>query len=222
MRRHRSMVENRIEDRLPTCCPETASARRHLVEHDAEREQIGARVQLLAARLLRRHVGDRAERRARAGQDSSATPRSAAASTPPTGVRPRRQLRQAEIEHLRVAARRDEDVGRLDVAVDDALRVRGVQRVGNLDRRGRAAARSASGLPPMRCFSVCPSSNSMAMNGWPSCSPMSWIVQMFGWLSAEAARASRWNRSSACGSCASSSRQELQRDVRPSRVSSAL
>ena len=29
------------------------------------------------------------------------------------------------------------------------------------------------------------------MNGRPSYSPMSWIVQMFGWFSADAARASR-------------------------------
>ena len=41
---------------------------RHLVEHGAEREQIGARVQLFRPRLLRRHVGDRAQRRARTGQ----------------------------------------------------------------------------------------------------------------------------------------------------------
>ena len=41
---------------------------RHLVEHDAEREQIGARVELFAARLFRRHVRDRAHGAARARQ----------------------------------------------------------------------------------------------------------------------------------------------------------
>jgi hypothetical protein len=35
------------------------------------------------------------------------------------------------------------------------------------------------------------------MNHCPSCASMSWTVQMPGWLSAEAARASRWKRSSA-------------------------
>jgi hypothetical protein len=32
----------------------------------------------------------------------------------------------------------------------------------------------------------------MAMNARPESSPMSWIVQMLGWLSADAAWASRW------------------------------
>ena len=43
-------------------------ARGHLVKHSSEGEQIGARVQILAAHLLRRHVGNRAQRRSRGGQ----------------------------------------------------------------------------------------------------------------------------------------------------------
>ena len=43
-------------------------------------------------------------------------------------------LGDAEVEHLRVAARGDEDVRRLDVAVEDARRVRRVQRVDDLER----------------------------------------------------------------------------------------
>ena len=42
---------------------------------------------------------------------------------------------------------------------------------------------------------------------------MSWIVQMCGWLSAEAARASRSKRSSAGAIVGQLRRQELQRDV---------
>ena len=42
-------------------------------------------------------------------------------------------LRQSEIQNLGVSALGDEDVGGLDVAVDDALRMRGVERVGDLD-----------------------------------------------------------------------------------------
>ena len=42
-------------------------------------------------------------------------------------------FRQAEIENLGVAARGDENICGLDVAMDDALRVRGVERVGNLN-----------------------------------------------------------------------------------------
>src|ERR1017187_7616542 len=43
------------------------------------------------------------------------------------------------------------------------------------------------GRPPMQYFSITPSRNSMAMNACPSCSPMSWMVQMLGWFSADAA-----------------------------------
>ena len=45
-----------------------------------------------------------------------------------------RQLGQAEVQDLRLPALGDEDVRGLDVAVDDALRVRGVEGVCNLDR----------------------------------------------------------------------------------------
>ena len=44
-----------------------------------------------------------------------------------------RHLRQPEIENLRLTPIRDEDVRGLDVPVDDALRVCGVERIGDLD-----------------------------------------------------------------------------------------
>ena len=42
------------------------------------------------------------------------------------------KFRDAEVEHLRLTAARDEQIGRLDVAMDDARRVRGIERVGDL------------------------------------------------------------------------------------------
>ena len=45
----------------------------------------------------------------------------------------RRNLRQAEVQNLGVAALCHEDVGGLDVAVDDAFAVRGIESVGNLN-----------------------------------------------------------------------------------------
>src|SRR6516162_4651240 len=64
--------------------------------------------------------------------------------------------------------------------------------------------------------------HAIAMNDLPSCLPISWIVQMLGWLRAEAARASRRKRSKACGSFARSSGKNFRATGRPSSTSSAL
>jgi hypothetical protein len=49
------------------------------------------------------------------------------------GRTPRNGLGEAEIEHLGVAALGDEDIGGLDVAVDDSLGMGGVEAIGNFD-----------------------------------------------------------------------------------------
>ena len=79
------------------------------------------RVQILAARLLGRHVGHGADGHPDCRQNLSRD-----------GLRRRvqgrrarvtgRELGQPEVEHLGVPALGDEDVGGLDVAVQDALR----------------------------------------------------------------------------------------------------
>ena len=48
----------------------------------------------------------------------------------------RGQLGQAEVEHLDGAIGRDRDVGRLEIAMDDALLVRRGEGLGNLPRQG--------------------------------------------------------------------------------------
>ena len=50
------------------CLLYTSHARRHLVEHYSEREQVGSGVQFLGADLFRRHVCDRAHGSAGAGE----------------------------------------------------------------------------------------------------------------------------------------------------------
>ena len=105
--------------------------REHLVEHAPERVDVGARVDGLALRLLGREV--------RGGADHRRGLRRRGVALHP---------RDAEVHHLHLAGARDHHVRGLDVAVHDAVRVRGLQRrrdlLGELDglhRRGRAAGR---------------------------------------------------------------------------------
>ena len=48
-----------------------------------------------------------------------------------------------------------EDVGWFDIAMDDAFRVRRIQRIGDIDGNGKQCSGS-SGLPAMRCFKGLP------------------------------------------------------------------
>ena len=88
----------------------------HLVEDDPERVQVGALVDLRAARLLRREVLRGADDRALLGHLARAG------------------ARDAEVRHLHVPLRVDEHVVRLDVAVDDAVAMREAKRREDLPR----------------------------------------------------------------------------------------
>ena len=70
-----------------------------------------------------------------------------------TGVGVER-LRQAEVEHLDRAVGADLDVGGLEIAMDDALLVRGLERVGDLPRDRRALRRAAIAPRAIRSASV--------------------------------------------------------------------
>ncbi len=133
-RRQRRLVQDRVEQRRRRRPLERLRAGAHLVEDHAKGKQIGARVERLPERLLRRHVRNRAERRARAGQVALRRGRRRRGQGGfGRRLEVRQHLRQTEVEHLGVTAPGHEDVGRLDVAMDDARSVRGVERVGNLD-----------------------------------------------------------------------------------------
>ena len=125
-----------------------ARARQHLEQHRAERPDVRALVHRSAARLLGRHVGGRAENhpdlRHRGRRERRRIRR--------IGTRAGRRVhrfREPEVEHLHRAVRADFDVRRLQVAMDDALLVRGFeglrdllrdrQRVGKRDRAMRDA-----------------------------------------------------------------------------------
>jgi hypothetical protein len=100
-------------------------AGQRVVEHAAERVDVGARVDLLAGELLRRHEVDGADPLPRRGQ-----PRLGADD-----------LREAEVGEVGVLAA-EQDVGGLDVAVHQPDGVRGVQRGADLRAdRGDAVGR---------------------------------------------------------------------------------
>ena len=74
------------------------------------------------------------------------------------------RLRETEVEHLHRAVRSHFDVGRLQIAMDDPLLVRGLERVGDLagDREG-VGERESAGSTARRDerASVSPSTSSM-------------------------------------------------------------
>ena len=86
---------------------------RALVEHHAQRIEVGAMVEPTATGLLGAHVVRRAADHARL-------------------VALLGEHREAEVGELRLVARRQQHVGRLHVAMDDPLMVRVVERLGHL------------------------------------------------------------------------------------------
>ena len=133
-----------------------------LVEDDAGRVEVGRLVDGRPARLLGREV--------LRGPDDRALLRHLARAGPG----------DPEVGHLDDALGVDDDVVRLDVAMDDAVPVRVAERGEDL-ARVRDRHRTGHG-PRLRrsSFSVLPSTYSMTMKYEPSVSPRSKIETMFG------------------------------------------
>ncbi len=98
-----------IDERIDICVSPVngAHAGRHLVEDDAEREDVRALIDRLPFRLLRRHVGDGADDPPVAGERA----RGHAGLGDQAGIF--LQLCQPEVEHLHAAVAGDHHVGRL-------------------------------------------------------------------------------------------------------------
>ena len=125
-----------------------------------------------------------------------------------------RQLGQAEVGDLHAAALVEQDVFRLDVAVDDAFVVGELQGLADLRHdRQRLLRRQLAGLhqlPQIHAVDVL-HEEVVQRRGWPPAaaseiftSPKSYTATMCGWLSRASVRASRLNRSANAGVSADS------------------
>ena len=121
------LVLQHLQQEHAAVAAERPLAGEQLVEDDAEAVDVAAGVDRvrLAAGLLGRHVGRRAEHLA-VGRHRRVV-----------GV----ALGQAEVHEVRLAVGVEQDVRRLDVAVDDAERVRAAERVGDLGDEARGGVR---------------------------------------------------------------------------------
>src|SRR5262249_26029756 len=98
----------------------------HLVDDGSQAEDVATRVDVAASYLLRTHVRSRSDH---------APGRSSWLNAPvvvQSGFIAAGHLRHAEVEHLQVPARRQHEVGWLDITMRDALCVGNIQRVGDL------------------------------------------------------------------------------------------
>jgi len=104
----------------------------HLVEDDAEREDVGASVGRLAAEHFGGHVDGRAGHDAPFGE-------SLGGCRGPGGIGAGKAAGDSEVEQLDLAGSGEHDVFRLDIAVENAFGMRGAQSVDALEGDGEEA-----------------------------------------------------------------------------------
>ena len=118
-KRELGLEENVVQGLRYVFVPERMHAGEKLVEDDARREQIRPLVVISGPNLLRRHVYGCAQADSRPCQIGG------------------RNARNAKVQDLYRADRRHMDVSRLDVPVNDLMRVRMIQTVRDLDHDGK-------------------------------------------------------------------------------------
>ena len=133
------VIEDAIENFGGTVATERGAASRHFIEDYTEAEKIAASIEVAAAGLFGRHVSDGAESGAGAGEIGGIE--RVLVAVAPNGSGGFNEscgfggdgFGQAEIENFCLIARSDEEIGGLDVAMDDAFGMSGIESVGNLD-----------------------------------------------------------------------------------------
>ena len=159
---------------------------RHLVQHEAEGEQIGSHVQLLTAHLLRGHVSRGANCRPGTGKVQGNGVLASLRLFVRSSLRLIKALRllqlgQAEVENLGAALGSYKNVRWLDVAMDDVLLMRDFQTLGDLNSdiekclnlKLRVLCAAFTGEDRRSAISsrrVRPSSSSITMKGRSWCS----------------------------------------------------
>ena len=183
------------------------------MQRDAEAELIGARVERLAAELFGRHVRQRSDERAGRGHASSGR-RRASTALPTSGRSTRllREPREPEVHDAHGAVAPDHDVLGLEVAVDDAGRVRRRQPAPGRDEHVAGSRASFAAARASHSSRVSPSTNSIAMYTRSSTVPASWTVTTFGCDRRAMARASRSRRARRAARRRAGFVDDLQRD----------
>ena len=125
-------VENRIKDYSRAFAAERKHACRHFVQHHSERKKIGAGIERLGANLFRGHISHRAQHGSGPRQEQFLRGICVRFRSRNCRRRAGNDLSQSKIQYLCVTALGDENVCRLDVTVNDALGMRGVQPVGDV------------------------------------------------------------------------------------------
>ena len=108
---------------------ECLAACEHLVQDASKRKDVAALIGFVATRLLRRHETRGAENRAGIRRNRAEQRWRIRCELRGRALE---RLRQSEVEDLHFAFRRDLDVCRFQIAVDDVLLMRGFERFGNL------------------------------------------------------------------------------------------
>jgi hypothetical protein len=131
---------------------ECADAGEHLVQDAAERPDVTTLVRLVSLRLFGGHVGCRTENHADARHQRRRRNRRRCGDVGVVGRDFRvRELREAEVQDFHRSVRPKLDVGRLQVAVDDSMVVRRLERLGDLFRDAQCVLeRDCAGPQPLR------------------------------------------------------------------------